>query len=368
MKSTKLIIKTKSKIYPIYFGNNIINSVGSYIKTELPKVEKVCLISDNNLPNPILTKIITSLKKFKVKVIKLSANERNKNFNTVNKIIQELLKNNFNRSDCIIACGGGITGDLAAFVANLTKRGLKFVNIPTTLLAQVDASVGGKTGVNSSQGKNLIGTYYQPDFILSDVSIIKNLPQREVVAGYGEILKHSLIINKKFFLWLLKNGEKILQDKNNILLKKAIVESCKIKSLIVNKDEKEKNLRMILNFGHTFAHGFEAANNYSKKLNHGEAVLLGMIVASEVSHKKKILSIKDLLLIKKHYSKLKLPMKINKIFKKEKVNKIVYFMKKDKKNVSDKINLILLKKIGKASKPLSVNVNEIKRFLYSYYN
>ena len=369
MKNTKLIVKTKSKSYPIHFGNNIISKTGRLIKRKLPNVKKICIISDNKLPRLLLRKLIKSLKKYELKVYKLSVNEKTKSFKVANKIIEQLLKDNFNRSDCIIALGGGVLGDLSAFISNLTKRGLKLVNIPTTLLAQVDASIGGKTGINSSQGKNLIGTYYQPDFILSDVSILKSLPQREIISGYGEILKHSLISDKKFFLWLFKNGKKIVNRKNNVFLKKAIIKSCKIKCKIVNKDEKEKDLRMILNFGHTFAHGFESAKNFSKKLNHGEAVLLGMMIVSELSNKKKQLSIKELLLIKKHYFNLKLPMYINKIFKKKEINKIVYFMKKDKKNINEKINLILLNKIGKTTKPkrFALNSNEVKKFLNSYY-
>ena len=369
MKNTKLIVKTESKSYPIHFGNNIISKTGRLIKRKLPSVKKICIISDNKLPRLLLRKLIKSLKKYELKVYKLSVNEKTKSFKVANKIIEQLLKDNFNRSDCIIALGGGVLGDLSAFISNLTKRGLKLVNIPTTLLAQVDASIGGKTGINSSQGKNLIGTYYQPDFILSDVSILKSLPQREIISGYGEILKHSLISDKKFFLWLFKNGKKIINRKNNVFLKKAIIKSCKIKCKIINKDEKEKDLRMILNFGHTFAHGFESAKNFSKKLNHGEAVLLGMMIVSELSNKKKQLSIKELLLIKKHYFNLKLPMYINKIFKKKEINKIVYFMKKDKKNINEKINLILLNKIGKTTKPkrFTLNSSEVKKFLNSYY-
>ena len=260
-------------------------------------------------------------------------------------------------------------GDLTAFVSNLTKRGLKFVNIPTSLLAQVDASIGGKTGINTSQGKNLIGTYYQPDFVLSDISIIKSLPQREMISGYGEILKHSLISDRKFFLWLTKNGKKMVIQKKNMLLINAITKSCRIKSKIVNRDEKEKNLRMILNFGHTFAHGFEGAKKFSKKLNHGEAVLLGMIIASEFSVKRKLLAFNEFSLIKKHYFSLKLLMNINKVFKKNEINKIIYFMKKDKKNTNEKINLILLNKIGKTTKPkkYSLKTNEIRNFLDSYF-
>ena len=369
MKSTKFIVKTKSKSYPIYFGNNILNTTGKLIKKNLPSVKKICIISDNKLPRFLLRKLITSLKKYDLKIYKLSTTEKTKSLNVANKIIEELLKNNFNRSDCVIAFGGGVLGDLSAFISNLTKRGLKFINVPTTLLAQVDASIGGKTGINSNQGKNLIGTFYQPDFILSDVSILKSLPQREIISGYGEILKHSLILDKKFFLWLYKNGKKIIDRKNNIFLKKAIIKSCKIKCSIINKDEKEKNLRMILNFGHTFAHGFEGAKNFSKKINHGEAVLLGMMIASDLSNVKKQLSYKELLQIKKHYFNLKLPTHINKIFKKKEIKKIIHFMKKDKKNVDQKINLILLNKIGKTTIPkrFALSGGEMKNFLTSYY-
>tara|TARA_Y100000590_G_scaffold290907_2_gene327463 strand:- start:1528 stop:2640 length:1113 start_codon:yes stop_codon:yes gene_type:complete len=369
MNKTKLIIKTKSKNYPIFFGNNVLSKTGKLIKKNLPTVKKICIINDNRIPKKLLKKLTKSLYHYDVKIFKLSASEKNKSLTVANRIIEQLLENNFNRSDCLISFGGGILGDLSAFVSSLTKRGIKFVNIPSTLLSQVDASVGGKTGINTHQGKNLIGTFYQPDFVLTDVSLLKSLPQREIVSGYGEILKHSLILDKKFFFWLLKNGKKILSKKNNLVLINAIFKSCKIKSNIVNKDEKEKNLRMVLNFGHTFAHGFEGAKNFSKKLNHGEAVLLGMIIASELSKKKKLLSDKELFLIKKHYKDLKLLMNIKKIFKRNEIKKIVSFMKKDKKNVDEKINLILLKKIGKTTKPkeIALKDTEIKKFLNSYY-
>ena len=190
-----------------------------------------------------------------------------------------------------------------------------------------------------------------------------------MISGYGEILKHSLILDRRFFFWLSKNGKKIINKKNNTLLTNAIVKSCKIKSKVVDKEEQEKKLRMILNFGHTFAHGFEGAKKFSKKLNHGEAVLLGMIIASEFSVKRKLLAFKEFSLIKKHYFSLKLLMNINKVFKKNEINKIIYFMKKDKKNTNEKINIILLNKIGKVVPPkkLSFKVNEIKKFLNSYY-
>ena len=369
MKNNKLIIKTKSKIYPVYFGNNILNIVGGLIKKKLPNVKKICIISDRKLSKILLKKLINSLKIYNLRIYKLSVSEKTKKLNVANKIIEQLLKDNFNRSDCIISFGGGIVSDLSGFISSVIKRGVKFVNIPTTLVAQSDASIGGKTGVNSNQGKNLIGTYYQPDFVLTDISMLNTLPLKEMICGYGEILKHSLIADRKFFLWLSKNGKKIINNKDRNILKMAVIKSCIIKTQIVSKDEREKNLRMILNFGHTFAHGFEGAKNFSKKISHGQAVLLGMMLANQLAYNKKILSLKDFMLVKKHYSSLNLPTKISKFFERKEINKIIYFMKKDKKNFDKKINLILLKKIGKTTKPGSfkINSNVLKKFFATNY-
>tara|TARA_Y100000590_G_scaffold347350_1_gene397915 strand:+ start:3700 stop:4812 length:1113 start_codon:yes stop_codon:yes gene_type:complete len=370
MKNTKIVINTKSKNYPIYLGDGVLNTVGKVIKRDLPKVKKIAVISDKKVPSKFIKILKKSLKKYNVKIYKIIANEKTKSFKVANTLIEKLLQNNLNRSDCIISFGGGITSDLSAFVSNLTKRGIKFINIPTTLLAQVDASIGGKTAINSSQGKNLIGTFYQPDFVLMDLSILKSLPHKEMVCGYGEILKHSLIIDKKFFIWLCKNGKQIISNKNKKILKYAIFKSCEIKSKIVKKDEKEKNLRMILNFGHTFAHGFEASKNFSPKLNHGESVLLGMMMACRLAVEKGILPKKDLNVISKHYLELNLPMNIEKKFKKKEVKKIMHFMKKDKKNTNEKINLIFIKKIGKINNPVSLKINdsELKKFLLKSFN
>lgn len=369
MKNTKIDIITKSKSYPIYFGNKNLRETGRLIKKNLNNAKKICIISDKKLPSKSLKILINSLKNYSLKIYKFSTNEKLKSFKVANKLIEELLEFNLNRSDCIIAFGGGIISDLSAFVASLVKRGVGLINIPTSLLAQVDASIGGKTGVNSNKGKNLIGTFYQPDFVLIDTSLLNSLPTKQMVCGYGEILKHSLILNRNFFHWLNKNAEKILKNRDKKILKLAILQSCKIKSKVVSMDEKEKNLRMILNFGHTFAHGFEGAKKFSNKLNHGEAVLLGMILASRFSYLKKMLPIKDLKLIEEHYSKLSLPNKISNIFKKKEINKIIYFMKKDKKNLNNKINLVLLHKIGKVAKNTlyKVSQNELKKFFLSNY-
>ena len=245
----------------------------------------------------------------------------------------------------MISLGGGITGDVSGFAASIFKRGLQFINIPTTLLSQVDSSIGGKTGINTSHGKNLIGSFYQPKLVLSDINFLFTLPKREITCGYGEILKHSLISNNKFYKFLKKNILKILRLKTPFI-QKAIYESCKIKKNIVEKDEKESNLRKTLNFGHTFGHAFEATTGYSKKLNHGEAIILGIQMSLKFSKIQKIIKKNDFTSIIDHLKNSNLPSNIKNYFSSKDINKILTFMNKDKKNKSDKINLILLKKVG----------------------
>jgi len=300
-----------------------------------------------------------------MKLIYLNTQEKIKNFKIVSKLINKLLKKNFHRNDCLIALGGGILGDIAGLTASLVKRGIKFINIPTTLLSQVDSSIGGKTGVNSGYGKNLIGSFYQPEMVISDTSALNSLPKREVTSGYAEILKHALILDKKLFYWLQRNGRKILNLNNKIVIQKAIYQSCKIKAKIVEKDEKEKDLRMILNFGHTFGHAFEATTNFSNKINHGESVLLGMLCAVEFAYRNKILKNKDLNLIKEHYSILNLPNKLDDYFTKKDVKNIIQFMKSDKKKTDSKIKLILISKIGKTLKSRGLNDSILKNYLNS---
>ena len=345
MKPIVLKIKTKTQKYPILIGTNLISKVSKIAKSNSINFKKCLIVIDDKIPKKIILKVKKSFNKKNIFVYAFNANEINKNMKNVNKILQFLLDKNFSRNDCLISIGGGITGDTSGFAASLFKRGLKFINIPTTLLSQVDSSIGGKTGVNTKHGKNLIGTFYQPNLVISDIQFLKTLPKRELICGYGEILKHSIIANKKFFNFLDRNNEKIL-SLSSPFIEKAIYESCKIKKNIVEKDEKEKKLRQILNFGHTFAHAYEASLNYSKKLNHGEAVILGIKSALNLSLKKNLLNKKDYFLIINHIRKSNLPSKIKKFFKIVDTNRIISFMLKDKKNNSDKINLVLLKKIG----------------------
>ena len=345
MKPTKLNINTKTQQYSIIIGSNLCSSISKIIKENSIDFKQCLLIVDKNVSKKIVSKIKKSLNKKKLYVHYFEANEINKSFKSINNILNILLNKNFSREDGIISIGGGITGDVSGLAASLFKRGLKFINVPTTLLSQVDSSIGGKTGVNTKYGKNLIGSFYQPNLVISDIQFLETLPKREIICGYGEILKHSLIANKSFYNFLNKNSDNIF-NLSSPFIEKTIHESCKIKKDVVEKDEKEKGLRKTLNFGHTFAHAYEATLGYSKKLNHGEAVILGMKTALNFSLKHKLLKKTEHNSIINHITKLGLPSKINTFFNLRDLNKILSFMLKDKKNHSDKISLVLLKKIG----------------------
>ena len=362
MRPIKLVVKTNSEKYPIIIGKNLISNLSQIIKKNSINFKKCLLILDRNIPNRYVKQISKSLKKHQVHKFIYNANEKNKNQKNVNKILDLLLQKNFSRDDCLISVGGGITGDVAGFAASIFKRGLKFINIPTTLLSQVDSSVGGKTGINTSQGKNLIGSFYQPKIVITDVDFLKSLPFREIVCGYAEIVKHALIANGRFYNFLKKNINEILELKSPTI-EKSIYESCKVKKSIVEKDERERNLRKILNFGHTFAHAYEASLNFSKKLNHGEAVILGMKSAFEFSYNKKFITYKEFRSAIKHLNNSHFPISIRNYFTIKEIDRIVSFMMTDKKNNSKNIKLMLIKKIGGPIIEKEFSGNTIKLFL-----
>ena len=362
MMIKKLSVKTISNKYTIFIGTNLIERVFQLIKRSNIDFKKCLIVIDTNVPKDMVSKIRKSLKRKNTFFFLIKASEKIKNQNTSNSIINVLLQNNFSRQDCLIAVGGGIIGDISGFAASQFKRGLQFINIPTTLLSQVDSSIGGKTGVNTKYGKNLIGSFYQPKLVVADINFLKTLNKREIICGYGEILKHSLIADKKFFNFLRKNITEILNLKSPFI-EKSIFESCKIKRNIVERDENENNLRKVLNFGHTFAHSYEATLGYSKKLNHGEAVILGIFTALKFSYQKNFLKQKDFNEILSHLRNSKLSFNIKNFFSNKNINRILSFMTKDKKNSSDRINLILLKRIGAPIIDKTFDKNHLRSFL-----
>tara|TARA_B100001059_G_scaffold197095_1_gene202373 strand:- start:497 stop:1609 length:1113 start_codon:yes stop_codon:yes gene_type:complete len=362
MRNKKIKFRNKIQNYSVIIGNNSTSLLPKMIRQICPNTKNIALIVDKNIPSKFKKNLKVKLKSYNLLFLSFNASEKSKSFKTVNHYLNLLLSKNFNRSDLIIAVGGGITGDVTGFVASIFKRGINFINVPSTLLAQVDSAVGGKTGVNSIYGKNLIGSFYQPKLVINDVSLISSLPKKEMICGYAEILKHSIIKDKKFFIWLEKNSKKIFLKKNSELIY-AIKKSCEIKMRFVNRDTNEKNLRMILNFGHTFAHAIEVKNNYSKGITHGEAVLSGMILATKISVAKGICSLKTYNVIKNIYNKNNLNYTFKEYSNESKINQLIPHLKNDKKNNDDKINFILLKAIGKTAMPnkSKISIDNLKR-------
>jgi 3-dehydroquinate synthase len=350
MKNQEIKLKSNNHEYSIIIGKNTLRVLPKKIKSLCPETKKIALIIDSNVPNKFRYELKRKLKNYNLLFLSFKSNEKNKSIKVVNYYLNKLLSKNFNRSDLIIAVGGGITGDVVGFISSIFKRGINFINIPTTLLAQVDSAIGGKTGVNSEYGKNLIGSFYQPKLVVSDTSFINSLPKKEMICGYAEILKHSIIKDKKFFDWLKKYSRFIFQKKTKELIY-AIQKSCEIKIFFVSRDINEKGLRMILNFGHTFAHAIEIRNNYSKNITHGEAVLSGMILATKLSVAKKVCQPKILDQIKNIYKNNNLDYTYKNYSQTSSIIKLMPYLKNDKKNNDSKINFILLKNIGKTAMP-----------------
>ncbi len=358
------ISQLKAKDYSVIIGKNSISLLTAEVKNHCPKCKKIAVFVDKKIPKKFLLKIKRYLKKYKIYIFYISSSEKIKNLNQASIFVDKLLKLNFNRSDLVIGIGGGIIGDLTGFVSSIYKRGINFINLPSTLLAQVDSCIGGKTGVNSKFGKNLVGSFYNPKVVISETEFLKSLPKREMICGYAEILKHAIIHDKAFFNFLKKNTKKILSLENKIL-SKSINKSCKIKLSFTEKDFREKGLRMKLNFGHTFAHALEIQNKYSNKLNHGEAVLIGMLIAIKISKFKKLCTKDTFNQIVELYDNNLLLKNLNKYLKRSEILKSIKFMKNDKKKDDEKISFIFLKSIGKTTTPgaYKYKINQVESFV-----
>ena len=349
-KNYSIKIPLKENSYEVIVGTNIINKYKNKIFSTIKNAKKIFIVTDTKIKKLHLKKIIQIIsKKYTVKTLVIKPGEKMKDIKTINKIVTVLLKNKISRNDAIFALGGGVIGDLSGFLASITLRGIKLVHFPTTLLAQVDSSIGGKTGVNSSYGKNLIGTFYQPNLVVCDTIFLSTLPKRELIAGYAEVIKYGIINDKNFFNWLNKNTKKLLNNKSFEMIK-AIKRSVEIKKEFIIKDEKDlNNKRALLNFGHTFAHSLESCTKYSKILLHGEAVSIGICMASKLSNILGFLSLTNYLKIKNIFYNFGLPIDLV-FLKKIKIQKkqILKNMTYDKKNLNGKLNFILCRDIGKA--------------------
>ncbi|MFL2830753.1 MAG: 3-dehydroquinate synthase family protein, partial [Candidatus Puniceispirillales bacterium] len=272
--NVSLTRKKANLSYPIFVGDDLLSNGGEILKEFIYK-KKIIVVHDSffsikSKHDNAFEKFIQSIKKLttSVKLIDIPGGDHTKGIDQLNKIVEKVLENGIDRQSLIIAFGGGVVGDIAGFAASIVLRGINFIQVPTTLLSQVDSSVGGKTGINSKIGKNLIGSFHQPLAVLADINILKTLPEREFRAGFAEVIKYGLIKDLNFFNWLTQEYISIFNyDKNN--LQTMITKSCQIKAEIIKNDEKEGAERALLNLGHTFAHAIESFGNYDGRIIHG---------------------------------------------------------------------------------------------------
>jgi 3-dehydroquinate synthase len=335
-------VKLPHQTYPIYVGYNIISHLSEILKNH--GIEgKIAVISTPPVSKLYLHSVKEAIGNgWQVYTYDVSDGEKSKSLTTVNEIYSWLISNNFERRDTILTLGGGVVGDLAGFVAATFLRGVKLIHFPTSLLAQVDSSIGGKVGVNHKLGKNLIGAFYQPQFVFSDISVLKTLPEDEYDCGLGEVVKYGIIMDPDLFSVLEKQRD-LLLIKNPKITKEVVVRCAKIKAQIVEQDEKESGIRAILNLGHTFGHALETFYLY-QGLKHGQAVLLGIKCALSVSQSMEIVDSANIARINNLIApfNIKLPPNITMPSSEQ----LYLIMKKDKKVRGGKINLILINKIG----------------------
>lgn len=356
METVKVNLSDRS--YNILIGQGVLQSINVNVKPLL-KSNKVIVITDQNIAKtPHLKTLEGSLKEFELHTIILPSGEKTKSFKYLQKLCEDILKLGIDRKTTLIAFGGGVIGDIVGFAAGILLRGINFIQIPTTLLAMVDSSVGGKTAINAKGGKNLIGVFNQPKLVVCDTDLLKTLPKREINAGMAEVTKYAISLDYSFFQHL----EKTDKLDYNFLVKK----SCEIKAQVVAEDEKEETgRRAILNFGHTFGHALEAIFGYNNALLHGEAVSIGMVFAANLSLSQKLITEGDVTRITNLLTKLNLPTKIEDVIDIKTIKaiknlngKIKFYMQKDKKADAGKVNFILLNKIG-SSVVVKLDVNNI---------
>ena len=361
--------KKSNLSYPIIVGNDILSESGEILKEFINK-KKIIVVHDSfftvsNNTNNVFNEFIESVKKStaSVKLIGIPGGDKTKSIDQLNKILEIALAYEIDRQSVIIAFGGGVIGDIAGFAASVLLRGINFIQVPTTLLSQVDSSVGGKTGINSNIGKNLIGSFHQPLAVLTDTSILKTLPDREFRAGFAEVIKYGLIKDLKFFNWLKQEYKRILNhDKNS--LQTVISKSCKIKAEIIKHDEKEGAERALLNLGHTFAHAIESFGNYDGRVIHGEAVAIGICLAFKLSNKLCFCSKGDTEEVINLFHKSKLPTSLNEIKNLSfTTSEMIEKFKFDKKNRQNELTFILNKKIGESFIKYNMDINILTQFL-----
>ena len=362
-KCERVHIALGSRSYDILIGDGLLARAGELLQPHLRR-KRVALVADETVAKEHLAPLQASLKAADIDatVLLVPPGEASKSFAQLQQLLEKLLESGIERGDLLVAFGGGVVGDLAGCAAGLALRGIDFVQIPTTLLAQVDSSVGGKTGINVPQGKNLVGIFHQPRLVLADTALLATLPPRERRAGYAEVVKYALIGDPALFNWLEKSGKDIL-DGDADALRRAVWASCSAKARIVAADEREAGQRALLNLGHSFGHALEHAAGYGDKLLHGEAVAIGMCLAFGFSQSLGLCSKQDVERVCKHLRDMGLPTSLQELDFPIDSDALLKAMLRDKKNKDGKLTLILARGIGRSFRAEQVDESAVRDFL-----
>jgi 3-dehydroquinate synthase len=357
----KIRVELAERSYDIAIGKNVLNKIGNNLRS-LGLSPKIAIVSNPTVFNLYGNTVLDSLKKggFDTVTVSIPDGEEYKDLLWLQHIYNELISHRLDRSSALIALGGGIIGDITGFAASTYMRGISYIQIPTTLLAQVDSSVGGKTGVNHKLGKNMIGTFWQPRLVWIDVDTLKTLPKRELLAGLVEVIKYGVIYDEDLFHTLEMNKDRILNLDRKILIH-IIKRSCEIKAEVVSEDEREAGLRSILNYGHTIGHAIETATDYKKYL-HGEAIALGICLETSLARKLKFIDTKAVGRITKLVDSLGLPSALPSDID---INRILLSMQLDKKAVAGELKFIFPERIGRVRIQKGIETKIIKKVLES---
>lgn len=364
-KTVTVEVGLGDRAYDILIGSGLIARAGETISARLPGT-RVAIVTDENVAASHLEALKSGLESGGVAVaatIALPAGEKTKGFAFLQEVVDAVLGAKLERRDAVVALGGGVIGDLAGFAAGIVRRGMDFVQIPTSLLAQVDSSVGGKTGINSARGKNLIGVFHQPKLVLADSGVLDTLPIREFRAGYAELAKYGLIDRPDFFAWLEKNWREVFEGGDARI--EAIAEACRAKADVVARDEFETGDRALLNLGHTFGHALEAATAYDgARLVHGEGVAIGMVLAHRFSARLNLASPDDAVRVEAHLKAVGLPTRIADIpGEMPGADKLLDYITQDKKVSRGALTFILTRGIGQSFIAKDVPSSEVLAFL-----
>lgn len=362
---TAIRVELAERSYDIVIGKNLLDTAGERAAALVPGA-RCAVVSDTTVAALYLQRLKASLEQHSLFLgeVVVAPGEASKSFPILAPLCERLLELGVERGDAIVALGGGVVGDLAGFAASILRRGVRLVQIPTSLLAQVDSSVGGKTGINTPQGKNLIGTFHQPSLVLADISVLSTLEPRQFRAGYAEMMKYGLIGDASFFAWLEQNWPRIFAGEGPERAR-AIATSCRAKVAIVEADEREESgTRALLNLGHTFGHALEAYAGYSDRLLHGEAIAIGMRLAFTFSVEQGLCPEGDAQRVEGHLAAVGLPGRIASIpGQKPKAEPLLQLMAQDKKVKGGKLALVLVRGVGQAFVERNVAIDRLRAFL-----